>query len=106
MVLDFVNKYLVSTHLLTGGKNYCTDIIKSDRDLNFSPFRPLWKLLHFTFITEIIHHDNLMQKLFGGHLNDTMHCPHQSGPALVVEDQYDTGRGKIFWILPVLTPIG
>lgn len=58
----------------------------------------------FTFVTEIVHHDNLMQELFRGHLNDTVYCPHQGRPSFIVEDQDDTGSGQVIRVVPVLTP--
>ena len=34
-------------------------------------------LVACTFVTEIIHHDNLMEKVSWTHVDDTVNCPHQ-----------------------------
>lgn len=60
----------------------------------------------FTFVTEIVHHDNFMQELFRRHLYDTVYRPHQGGPSLIVEDQDNTGSGQVLGVVPVLTPVG
>lgn len=81
-------------------RNYLTAKVTSKtNELLYSSYQSVC----YTFVTEIVHHDYLMQELFRGHLNDTVYRPHQGRPSFIVEDQDDTGSGQVLRVVPVLT---
>ncbi len=57
-----------------------------------------------TFVTEIVDHDDFLEKIWRTHVDDTVDGPHQGRPALVMEDENDAGGRQILRVMPVLAP--
>lgn len=66
---------------------------------------PLRSSTRFTFATEVVDHNDLMQELRWRHVNNTVNCPHQCRPALVMKHDYYTGGRQLLGIVPVFTPV-
>lgn len=58
----------------------------------------------FTFIAEIINQHNFREIWAWRSFDYAVNCPHECGPAFIMEDNDDTGGEQVFVIMPVLAP--
>ncbi|GFT39344.1 hypothetical protein NPIL_155081 [Nephila pilipes] len=57
-----------------------------------------------THIREIVHQYNLLYEVGRRSIQDTVDCPQEHTPGLVVEADDDAGRGEVVVVLLLLTP--